>query len=778
GSKMAAVNGIDPRVAENGPVPGESRLDQDWLTLTQGLDIVYGMRENMNFERFMQFYTTVHNYCSGVGSEHSNGADLIGGDLYERLEAYISRHVVDKMNTIKHLRGEELLHFYYAEWDSFQFSSRTMSGMFDYLNRHWIQNKKNKDKSNVHNINTLTLLKWRELLFMGLQEYLTPALLELIQRDRDGIKISTSIIRGIIQSYVVLGISEHEPKTKGANTSGKESILNDGLVIYREHFESSFLKRTEEYYAAEASNFLQNGSVVEYTKKVEKRFEEEQNRCETYMNGVTQTPLAKTLEKVLIQSKIEFFQGEFGELLAQHKDDDIARMYKLCERVDNGLEELRIALERHTIREGNSELDKVSEEAFSNPKTYINTILDVYKRYAKLISDAFKMDNSFFQALDKASFTFINSNSVTRKAGKFAAYKSPELLARYCDGFLRKSREQPREEELERIIEDVMTIFKYIEDKDMFSRHYSKLLSKRLIYNISASEDAENGMISKLRELCGMEYTRKLNEMIKEAKLSQGINEVFSPMCKRAEGVDFEVMLLTSCMWPTMMPLRVHLPEKLNKCHEEFKKFYNLTYSGRKLEWILSQSRGEVAAYCFKSKTYKFQMTATQIAVIDMFNRNTSFEFSFLFSSLGMDKPTLFQAVDSLVKSLLLKHSKDAIEEMYADDTVISLNEGYTNKNIRLDLTKRIKGISNRETEVERKHDDRDRNNIIKACIVRIMKTRRQITHTDLMTEVLQQLASRFKPEVQMIRICIGDLIQDEYMKRDQEQMNKYEYIA
>ena len=47
----------------------------------------------------------------------------------------------------------------------------------------------------------LALLKWRDLLFMRLQEYLTPALLELIQRDRDGIKISTPIIKGIIQSY-------------------------------------------------------------------------------------------------------------------------------------------------------------------------------------------------------------------------------------------------------------------------------------------------------------------------------------------------------------------------------------------------------------------------------------------------------------------------------------------------------------------------------------------------------------------------------------------------
>lgn len=61
-------------------------------------------------------------------------------------------------------------------------------------------------------------------------------------------------------------------------------------------------------------------------------------------------------------------------------------------------------------------------------------------------------------------------------------------------------------------------------------------------------------------------------------------------------------------MWPTMMPLRVHLPEKLNKCHEEFKQFYNSMYNGRKLEWVLSQSRGDVAAYCFKPKMYRFQV--------------------------------------------------------------------------------------------------------------------------------------------------------------------------
>ena len=55
-----------------------------------------------------------------------------------------------------------------------------------------------------------------------------------------------------------------------------------------------------------------------------------------------------------------------------------------------------------------------------------------------------------------------------------------------------------------------------------------------------------------------------------------------------------------------MPPLKVRLPNQLDMCHEEFKSFYNTKHKGRKLNWILSQSRGEVAANCFKPKVYRF----------------------------------------------------------------------------------------------------------------------------------------------------------------------------
>ena len=58
-----------------------------------------------------------------------------------------------------------------------------------------------------------------------------------------------------------------------------------------------------------------------------------------------------------------------------------------------------------------------------------------------------------------------------------------------------------------------MEIFKFIDDKDVFQKFYQKKLSSRLVQGTSASDDSESSMISKLKEICGFEYTSKLQKM-------------------------------------------------------------------------------------------------------------------------------------------------------------------------------------------------------------------------------------------------------------------------
>ncbi|GMR43667.1 hypothetical protein PMAYCL1PPCAC_13862, partial [Pristionchus mayeri] len=86
-------------------------------------------------------------------------------------------------------------------------------------------------------------------------------------------------------------------------------------------------------------------------------------------------------------------------------------------------------------------LEKVKEQANTDPKTFVLTLLEVHNRYSKLVEVHFKNEAGFVQALDKAATVFINKNCITHAEGSnsVSSSKCPDMLARYCDGLLRKS---------------------------------------------------------------------------------------------------------------------------------------------------------------------------------------------------------------------------------------------------------------------------------------------------------------------------------------------------
>ena len=70
-----------------------------------------------------------------------------------------------------------------------------------------------------------------------------------------------------------------------------------------------------------------------------------------------------------------------------------------------------------------------------------------------------------------------------------------------------------------------------------------------------------------------------------------------------------------------------------------------------------------------------------------------------------------------------------------------------------------------------------DRTVAIEAAIVRIMKTRKQMKHQDLIGEVLKQLQF-FRPQPKSVKRCIERLIDREYLERDENQSNLYRYLV
>jgi cullin 3 len=89
--------------------------------------------------------------------------------------------------------------------------------------------------------------------------------------------------------------------------------------------------------------------------------------------------------------------------------------------------------------------------------------------------------------------------------------------------------------------------------------------------------------------------------------------------------------------------------------------------------------------------------------------------------------------------------------------------------------------VSKVETGNQRKETrgrvDEERRYQTEACIVRIMKDRKQLTHNTLVNEVTRQLVSRFQPNPVDIKKRIEALIDREYLERSEDRKS-YNYLA
>ena len=71
-----------------------------------------------------------------------------------------------------------------------------------------------------------------------------------------------------------------------------------------------------------------------------------------------------------------------------------------------------------------------------------------------------------------------------------------------------------------------------------------------------------------------------------------------------------------------------------------------------------------------------------------------------------------------------------------------------------------------------------ERQCLLDANIVRVMKSRLSMTHNELVAEVTRQVQSRFCPTPKEIKRRIENLMSREYLKRSQDNGGIYNYIS
>ncbi|KAG8184675.1 hypothetical protein JTE90_013069 [Oedothorax gibbosus] len=735
----------------------EVNLDEMWRDLKKGIEMIYA--NDISKSDYFRLYTLVYDFCTSTtyGSTPSNN------HLHKKLTMFFRDYLHNVFEKYEDFIDEPLLMHYMQLWQDFRFSSKVLSGVCAYLNRHWVRREREKSRVDVLEVYHLALVSWKDYLLEPLKRRMSSAVLKLIERERNGETVNTRLISIALNSYIEMGINCADPYSD-----------HPSLYLYKEAFETTFLSETELFYASESACIIRKNPVSEFMKKIEVWFQEEQRRAQLYLHESTLDALVRILENVVITKYMETFHSEFKTLLTYSKTDDLKRMYQLLNRVQGGLDILKQQFEDYVTCQGLRAIEKYNESDVNDPKSYINAILEIHQRYNSIVITAFESEAGFATSLDKACGKFINKNSVTESSG--SPSKSAELLAKYCDILLKKKPSDAEEMEVVDNLNQAMIIFKYIEEKDIFQSFYSKMLAKRLVQQVSVSgnDDAETIMISKLREACGFEYTAKLQRMFQDVCVSRDLNENFKNARGPGADVDFSINVISSSSWPFNQSLTFSLPQELEQSVQQFTTFYCTRYSGRKLTWLHGMSRGELVSKCF-DKPYTFQASTFQMAVLLQFNSADALTFNQLEESTGIRSDILLQVLQALVSKLrVLKSTDDS--SIVTMSSSVSLFMGYKNKKLKVNINVPIKSEVKSEQETVHRHVEEDRKLLIQAAIVRIAKIRKIVKHHILLSEVLNQLSSRFKPKIPIIKKCIDILIEKEYLKRVEK--DSYCYVA
>ncbi|NXE26915.1 CUL4A protein, partial [Ardeotis kori] len=565
-------------------------------------------------------------------------------------------------------------------------------------------------------------------------------ILLLIERERNGEAVDRSLLRSLL------------------------SMLSDLQQVYKESFEQRFLEETNCLYAAEGQRLMQEREVPEYLHHVSKRLEEEGDRVITYLDHSTQKPLIACVEKQLLGEHLSaILQKGLDNLLDENRISDLTQTYQLFSRVKGGQQIL--------LQHWSEYIKNFGTTIVVNPekdKDMVQELLDFKDKVDHIIEVCFQKNEKFINLMKESFETFINKRP----------NKPAELIAKYVDSKLRAGNKEATDEELERILDKIMIIFRFIHGKDVFEAFYKKDLAKRLLVGKSASVDAEKSMLSKLKHECGAAFTSKLEGMFKDMELSKDVMVQFKQYMQNQSdpgNIDLTVNILTMGYWPTYTPVEVHLNSEMIKLQEVFKTFYLGKHSGRKLQWQTTLGHAVLKAE-FKEGKKEFQVSLFQTLVLLMFNEGDEFSFEEIKMATGVEDSELRRTLQSLAcgkARVLIKNPKGKDVE---DGDKFIFNGDFKHKLFRI----KINQIQMKETVEEQVSTTervfQDRQYQIDAAIVRIMKMRKTLGHNLLVSELYNQLKFPVKPGD--LKKRIESLIDRDYMERDKDNPNQYHYVA
>ncbi|KAL1505275.1 hypothetical protein ABEB36_004874 [Hypothenemus hampei] len=627
---------------------------------------------------------------------------------------------------------------------------------------------------------------WNESIFSDIKHRLQESAMKLVHAERNGEAFDSQLVIGVRESYVNLC-----------------SNLEDRLEIYRENFEAAYIQSTEMFYRLKAPEQLTTNGVQAYMRYADAKLKEEEARAQRYLEAGSNNVI-QCCVKVLVGNPLSVLLAECTPLIKAGETERLNLMFRLLERVPEGVPPMLKELENHITQAGLADMEAAADIITQDSEKYVERLLELFRKFSKLVHEAFSDDPRFLTARDKAFKAVVNDTTVFRlelntgrnAGGKMVTPESkcPELLANYCDMLLRRTPLSKRltSEEIESRLKDVLLVLKYVSNKDVFMRYHKAHLTRRLILDASADSEKEEDMVEWLREV-GMpaDYVNKLARMFQDIKVSEDLNAQFRISTERHDAINIKI--LNAGAWARGSErVTVSLPVELEDYIPEVEEFYKKKHSGRKLQWYHHMSNGTIT-FATNGGKFDLDVTTFQMAVLFAWNQRPHDKITYENLRLATELPdgelrrTLWSLVafPKLKRQLLLFHPIVNVPKDFDEHTVFWVNQefalvknGKTQKRGKVNLVGRLQ-LSTERSQIE------DNQSIVQLrilrtqeAIIKILKMRKKISNSALQTELVDILKNMFLPSKKMIKEQLEWLIEHKYMRRDDDDINTFIYLA
>ena len=153
------------------------------------------------------------------------------------------------------------------------------------------------------------------------------------------------------------------------------------------------------------------------------------------------------------------------------------------------------------------------------------------------------------------------------------------------------------------------------------------------------------------------------------------------------------------------------------------------------------------------------------MAVLLLFNEQDTLDYADIKEYTQLTDEILdTQVMGVLLKARVVTASPE--DGKPAQGTKYTLNTGFKNKKVKINLNITVKSEQKTESEDTHKTVEEDRKLLLQAVIVRIMKGRKKLRHVQLVEEVINQVKNRFPPKISDIKKNIDALMEKDYIER------------